>query len=180
MDMTVKIERILYATDLSENARFAAAYAISQASLYGAKIIFLHVLPEVSELLDKNVIGYIDENQWQAIKQSHYQDAKEALIGKRKEYVVVREVLDQFSRNARAERGDREIPEDEILVENGNPVEVILRVVKEKSCDLIVMGTHGRGTLADAMMGSTARRVIRRSVKPVLVVRLPEGKEDQR
>ena len=161
---TVKIERILYATDLSENARFAAAYAISQASLYGAKIIFLHVLPEVSELLDRNVIGYIDENQWQAIKQSHYQDAKEALIGKRKEYVVVREVLDQFSRNARAERGDREIPEDEILVENGNPVE----------------GTHGRGTLADAMMGSTARRVIRRSVKPVLVVRLPEGKEDQR
>ncbi|MEK6195387.1 MAG: hypothetical protein N2F24_14305 [Deltaproteobacteria bacterium] len=27
--------------------------------------------------------------------------------------------------------------------------------------------------MADAMMGSTARRVIRRSVKPVLVVRLP-------
>ncbi|MBW2297332.1 MAG: universal stress protein, partial [Deltaproteobacteria bacterium] len=44
-----KIERILYATDLSENARFAAAYAISQASLYGAKIIFLHVLPEGKE-----------------------------------------------------------------------------------------------------------------------------------
>jgi nucleotide-binding universal stress UspA family protein len=36
------------------------------------------------------------------------------------------------------------------------------------------MGTHGHGTLADAMMGSTARRVLRRSAKPVLVVRLPE------
>jgi nucleotide-binding universal stress UspA family protein len=36
------------------------------------------------------------------------------------------------------------------------------------------MGTHGHGTLADAMMGSTARRVLRRSKKPVLVVRLPE------
>ena len=69
-------------------------------------------------------------------------------------------------------------PEDEILVERGNPVEVILRVAKEKSCDLIVMGTHGRGSLADAMMGSTARRVIRRSVKPVLVVRLPEENQD--
>jgi len=178
MNQTVNIDTILYATDLSENARFAAAYAISQANLYGAKIVFLHVLPEVPELLDRSVIGYIDETQWQAIKESHYQDAKEALIGKRNEHVVVREVLDQFSRNAKAELGGQETPEDEILVERGNPVEVILRVAKEKSCDLIVMGTHGRGSLADAMMGSTARRVIRRSVKPVLVVRLPEENQD--
>lgn len=173
MNQTINIDTILYATDLSENARFAAAYAISQANLYGAKIVFLHVLPEVPELLDRSVIGYIDETQWQAIKQSHYQDAKEALIGKRNDHVVVREVLDQFSRSAKVELGGQETPEDEILVERGNPVEVILRVAAEKSCDLIVMGTHGRGSLADAMMGSTARRVIRRSVKPVLVVRLP-------
>ncbi len=173
MNQTVNIDTILYATDLSENARFAAAYAISQANLYGAKIIFLHVLPGAPELLDRSVIGYIDEAQWQAIKQSHYQDAKEALIGKRNEHVVVREVLDQFSRNAKAEQGGQETLEDEILVETGNPVEVILRVATEKSCDLIVMGTHGRGSLADAMLGSTARRVVRRSTTPVLVVRLP-------
>ena len=54
-----------------------------------------------------------------------------------------------------------------------DPVKVILEVAKEKNCDLIVMGTHGRGVLADVVMGSTARRVIRRSPKPVLVVRLP-------
>jgi len=177
MNQTINIDTILYATDLSENARFAAAYAISQANLYGAKIVFLHVLPEVPELLDRSVIGYIDETQWQAIKQSHYQDAKEALIGKRSERVVVREVLDQFSRNAKAELGGQEIPEDEILVEKGNPVEIILQVAEEKSCDLIVMGTHGRGTLADAMLGSTARRVVRRSTTPVLVVRLPAEDE---
>jgi nucleotide-binding universal stress UspA family protein len=35
------------------------------------------------------------------------------------------------------------------------------------------MGTHGQGTLADAMLGSTAQRVLRRSPVPVLVVRLP-------
>ena len=177
MGENVRIKTILYATDLSENARFAAAYAFSQADAYGARIIFLHVLPEAPELLERSVIGYIDEAQWQAIKQSHYQDAKEALIGKRSEHVVVREVLDQFSRNAKAELGGQEIPEDEILVEKGNPVEIILQVAEEKSCDLIVMGTHGRGTLADAMLGSTARRVVRRSTTPVLVVRLPAEDE---
>ena len=37
-----------------------------------------------------------------------------------------------------------------------------------------MMGTQGHGILEDALIGSTARRVIRRSKKPVLVVRLPD------
>jgi nucleotide-binding universal stress UspA family protein len=65
---------------------------------------------------------------------------------------------------------------DDIIVVRGNPVEEIIKCSKEKNCDLIVMGTHGHGTLADAMIGSTARRVLRRSLKPVLVVRLPDEK----
>jgi nucleotide-binding universal stress UspA family protein len=171
MDINVSIKTILYATDLSENARFAAAYAFSQADAYGARVILLHVLPEMPEIMDRGVVGYIDEDLWESIKQSHYQDAKEALISKRNDHVVVREVLDQFSRKAAV--GQAATSADDILVEKGNPVEVILRVAEEKNCDLIVMGTHGRGTLADAMLGSTARRVVRRSTTPVLVVRLP-------
>jgi nucleotide-binding universal stress UspA family protein len=50
----------------------------------------------------------------------------------------------------------------------------ILETAEEKNCDLIVMGTHGRGALMDAMMGSTTNRVTRRSKIPVLSVRLPE------
>ncbi|NIW10607.1 MAG: universal stress protein, partial [Gammaproteobacteria bacterium] len=60
----VEVKKILYATDLSENARFAFAYAVSLADLYGAKIALLHVLPEVSELMDQHVIGYIDPDKW--------------------------------------------------------------------------------------------------------------------
>lgn len=172
MNRTINIDTILYATDLSENACFAAAYAFSQADAYGARVILLHVLPEMPEIMDRGVVGYIDEDQWESIKQSHYQDAKEALIGKRNDHAVVHEVLDQFSRKAAG--GQAETSADDILVKKGNPVEVILQVAEEKNCDLIVMGTHGRGTLADAMLGSTARRVVRRSTKPVLVVRLPE------
>ncbi|NIW10608.1 MAG: universal stress protein, partial [Gammaproteobacteria bacterium] len=64
---------------------------------------------------------------------------------------------------------------DDIIVERGNPVEEIIKNAEERNCDLIVMGTHGQGTLADVMLGSTARRVIRRAKMPVLVVRLPES-----
>jgi nucleotide-binding universal stress UspA family protein len=53
-------------------------------------------------------------------------------------------------------------------------VEQILAQADAAQADLIVMGTHGQGTFKDAMMGSTARRVLRRSKIPVLVIRLPE------
>jgi len=172
---TVTINKILYATDLSENARYAFAYAVSLADLYKASITFIHVLPEVPDRLDKQVVGYISEERWQEIKSRNVEEAKDAIIGKRRSHPAIRDALQHFSENVKESRpGDGFVTED-IIIERGNPVEKILQYSEEIDCDLIVMGTHGHGTLADAMMGSTARRVLRRSPKPVLVVRLPEA-----
>jgi len=170
----VDVKKILYATDLSENARFAFAYAVSLADLYGAKITLLHVLPEVSELMDKHVVGYIDADRWEEIKAQHFTEAKEALIGKRKGHLAIKDVLHQFSEKVKQGQAGEGFITDDIIVERGNPVEQILKHAEERSCDLIVMGTHGHGTLEDVMIGSTARRIVRRSKMPVLVVRLPE------
>ncbi|MBW2606799.1 MAG: universal stress protein [Deltaproteobacteria bacterium] len=172
----VEVKKILYATDLSESARYAFAYALSLANLYGARITFLHVLPEVSEFVDSHIIGYISADRWEEIKAQHSSEAREALIGKKRDSAAAKAVLDQFSEDAKLGQEGAGFIADEIIVERGNPVEQILKQAKERNCDLIVMGTHGRGTLADAMIGSTARRVLRRSEKPVLVVRLPEEK----
>ncbi|MGB5745464.1 MAG: universal stress protein [Desulfobacterales bacterium] len=170
----VDVKKILYATDLSENARFAFAYAVSLADLYGASIAFIHVLSEIPDLLDKNVLGYISAERWDEIKAQNVQEAKEAIIGKRRDHVAIRDALHQFSENVKESREGEGFVTDDIIVVRGNPVEEIIKYSAEKNCDLIVMGTHGHGTLVDAMMGSTARRVLRRSKKPVLVVRLPE------
>ncbi len=62
----------------------------------------------------------------------------------------------------------------EIKVAHGQPVDEILNYSQECGCDMIVMGTHGYGLLADALMGSVSRRVVRRSMIPVMTVRLPE------
>ena len=169
----VDVKKILYATDLSENARFAFAYAVSLADLYGAKITLMHVLPEIPDLLDKQVIGYIDADRWEEIKARHFQEARDALIGKRKDHLAIKDVLQQFSANATE---GESVDTGQIIVERGNPVEKIIDHSENENFDLIVMGTHGHGTLEDAMIGSTARRVVRRSKVPVLVVRLPEGK----
>ena len=170
----IKVKNILYATDLSENARYAFAYAVSLANLYGAKLTLLHVLPEVPAKLDATVVGYISSDQWEDIKQQHIQEAKKSLTGKRSDRRAIQEVLNHFSADARQEAESNTVEADDIVVIRGNPVELILSTADENNCDLIVMGTHGHGSLADAMMGSTARRVLRRASKPVLVVRLPE------
>jgi nucleotide-binding universal stress UspA family protein len=173
----VEVNKILYATDLSENARYAFAYAVSLADLYNASITIVHVLPEVPDILDKNVIGYISEERWEEIKSQNIEEARDAIIGKKHDHRVIRDALHQFSENVKESREGEGFETDDIIVVRGNPVEEILKYSKERNCDLIVMGTHGHGTLVDAMMGSTARRVLRRSPKPVLVVRLPKGEK---
>jgi len=45
-----------------------------------------------------------------------------------------------------------------------------VRVARELSADLIVVGSHGRGVVARAILGSTADKVVRTAHQPVLVV----------
>ena len=53
----------------------------------------------------------------------------------------------------------------------GDPGEVIVSYAQANSCDEIVMGTHGRGALAGAVMGSVARNVIQQSSLPVVLIK---------
>ena len=171
----VDIKRILYATDLSENARYAMAYAVSLANTYGAQIVILHVIDETPDYVDAGVEGYIGADEWEAIKKRNLDETREILIGKKRDNQMLHEVLEQFCQKLRPGTNDHEAAMDETIIDVGNPVVKILETAEEKKCDLIVMGTHGRGALLDAMMGSTTNRVTRRAKAPVLSVRLPEA-----
>lgn len=169
----IEIKKILYTTDLSENSRYAFAYAASLADLYGAKLILLHVLPELPKV-DARVIGYIEEAMWEEIKMKNILDAKMTLTGKKRGKVAIREALEQFCEDTKANYEGASFVADEIIIKRGNPVEKIVKLAEEQNCDLIVMGRYGHGTIKDAMIGSTVRRVLRRTQKALLVVRLPE------
>ena len=51
----------------------------------------------------------------------------------------------------------------------GKPAPEILRVARERSCDLIVMSTHGLTGMRKLFFGSTTERVLRETTRPVLV-----------
>ena len=51
------------------------------------------------------------------------------------------------------------------------PADEIARYARIHSIDLIVMGTHGRGRMANLLLGSVAEKVVRTAPCPVLTVR---------
>ena len=167
----IQIKKILYATDLSENAVHAFAYAVSLANLYGAGITILHVLAEFPG--EEFIANMINTDTWEEIKNRHYSDARDQLIGKKRDSVAIKEVLEAFSEKTQADAQDQAFVTDEVLIKNGVPAEVIVETAKERNCDLIVVGTYGHGTITDVLVGSTAKWVIKNSPIPVLVIRLP-------
>ncbi|MEO8078635.1 MAG: universal stress protein, partial [Acidobacteriota bacterium] len=58
----------------------------------------------------------------------------------------------------------------ELEVAVGTPAPEILRVARERSCDLIVISTHGLTGMRKLFFGSTTERVLRETTRPVLVV----------
>jgi nucleotide-binding universal stress UspA family protein len=73
----------------------------------------------------------------------------------------------------------------EPVVVEGFKVDEILREARERHCDLIVIGSHGRTGISRMLLGSTAEEVERKACCPVLIVRkchetavgTPEGTE---
>ena len=166
--MIPEINKILYTTDLSETSNFAFSYAASIANRYDASINILYVIKDTtrsSEDLISNVIG---EEKWKEILSRN----KMGIIDK------IRQRLEEFCEQTRSEMSGCPFLVEKILVELGNPVDEIVQEAAKEEYDVVIMGAHGHGAIAGTVIGSVSRRVLRRTSKPVLVVRLPEPDKD--
>jgi len=158
----VDIKHILCTIDFSEDTQYIYAYAKRMAEQFGAKMTLLHVVAE--ELLDLLIFDV-------GIERSS--GAKKRLSLLKEQFQNTRELIIQ---KLKSEIDEAESANIDIVVEKGNPVKVILDMSKKRNCDLIVMGFKGKGSLEDALIGNTVRRVLRRSSIPVYVVRHPGEK----
>jgi nucleotide-binding universal stress UspA family protein len=100
------------------------------------------------------------ESSWESVDRLLREDAETAVAR-------VREI---------AERMDAGVPVDTAVVE-GKPSREIVRYAEGEGCDLVVMGTHGRGGIDRLLLGSVAESVIRASSIPVTAV--PVGAEGE-
>lgn len=165
--MIPDIKKILYTTDMSENARYAFGYAMSLANRYEAGITTIHVVEDTSSFRNSMVNTILGEARWKELLKSN----------EGKIVAAIREEIETFCERAKADSPACPFMLDDIVVRLGNPVQEIMDQIDRSGADLIVMGAHGQGTLADKLIGSTSRRVLRRCEKPVLLVRMPAGEE---
>lgn len=145
---------ILIPTDGSPLALVGARQAVTLAKDLNAKLTALHVsapwTPPYSE--SSAVIASFEQSK------RAYENETQA---------KARKALDDVQSLAR----DARVACDNVTLVDTQPWESIIRTAETQRCDLIVMGSHGRGTLGTMLLGSQALQVLSHSKIPVLVCR---------
>ena len=172
--MGAQIQKILFATDLSNQARHAFGYAASIADRYNASIAILHIMEELPESVTSRLRGLLGKEKYEELGKKAQSEVRELLIGKKRDSVMIRQAIEAFWDETKGGGSERTDVVDEIIVKEGNIVDEILAQAETGGCDLIIMAYYARNMMAEAMMRGVTRRVLRRSKKPVLLVPMPE------
>ena len=136
-------KKIVWATDGSENADRALAYAKSLASAEGATLTVVHIVQKIATSGDKALA-------WNANEEDVEAKANE----------IVSELSDE-GLNATLR----------IVTHVGpQPAHEIADIAREEEADLIVVGTRGHAAIAGLLLGSVTQRLLHVAPCPVLVV----------
>ncbi len=159
--MTPQIKKILYATDLSKNSSYAFLYATDMARRHDARIVILHAIEPVPAYAAAYT-GMTDE-----LKRKQQEETVEE----------IRQRLGEFCKKTETQIGPPCVElVSKVLVLRGHPPEEILNAANKEGCDAIVLGSHGKGFLAHAFLGSVSNAVLNRTQKPVFIIPLPSEK----
>ena len=165
----IKYKKILYVTDLSESGRHAFPHAVAIARSNDALLTVFHVVDN-RDL--QSLESYMSSELWEELTKSNLDDARQILIGRRRENLAIKNV-EQFCEESLAEQPEQPVLSYDVKVEFGERLEKILDEAHGGGYDLLVISKHGnRASVSDAVLGDTTRRVIRRCKIPVLVVPL--------
>lgn len=140
-------EKILLATDGSEDALRAADYALELAKKNGATVEIIYVLPMIPVFGPEKTLF-------------HGLAAVEDLKSHGEE--VLADTLKKFAA--------QNIPV-ETKIAQGDPADLICEEAKEKGVSLIVIGTRGNTGVTRWVMGSVSSKVVNHAPCSVLVIR---------
>ena len=147
--MSATPQRILCATDFSPTGERAQRAAVALARRFAAELHLLYV----QVLLDDPHLAEERRDEIQRLLATADRERRMALEA--------------------AVRG-RTDPTHCHVVTGLSAADGIVRTCTQLTCDLIVLGTHGRRGLSHLLLGSVAERVVRTAPVPVVTVR-PDG-----
>ena len=142
--------KILFATDFSESSEHAFEYALALAQQFNSRLIILHVINEPVDLRGFYVPHVSFENLEKEIEEG------------------AQKMMSKF-----CSTHIQDFSNFETAIVSGIPFEEILKRAEADQVSFIVLGTQGRSGIDHLLFGSTAERVVRKAVCPVVTVRLP-------
>lgn len=145
------IKTVLVPVDGSEHSKLTLREAADFASLFSARLLILHVIPELS--YPPYYMGAVEVGPAAAFYEEDERKLKEAGV----------QILSKAISNVST------FPVSvETRLETGDPPEIITRVAAERNADLIVMGTSGPGKWESFWDQGVSHRVLQKSPCPVL------------
>ena len=155
-------KHILLPTDGSKLAEKASRAAVELAKSEGASVVGFHALPSYEKSAYQTVAispGWITEEDFDKFNQR----AAKKYLG----------TIEKLAHEAG-------VPYEAYTLTQKHPALAIVEAVENKRCDLIFMGSHGRGDLAQVFLGSVTTKVLSLCSTPVLVYRSGPGKARKR
>jgi nucleotide-binding universal stress UspA family protein len=143
-------KHILLPTDGSRLSEDAIRMGVQLAKTVNAKVTGFYVMPEF------HVFTY---------KTEMLEDTKREFAKDSKAHAA--QYLSVIETAAKAAGVTCEI----VSATHDHPYEAIIRVAKQRGCDLIVMASHGRKGVQAVLLGSETQKVLTHSHVPVLVCR---------
>ena len=146
-----KFRKLFVAIDFSPNSDEALRQAHDRALSTGAQLAVCHIVPNE---LRSNLL-FPDISRIAALK-----------------FPLEMKQIAEAAAARVAEITGRTEGEFELIVDDGTPQALILKRAEEWLADLVIVGSHGQTSAADALLGSVTDSVIRHAHCPVLIVRL--------
>jgi len=158
--MSIQVKRILVAKDLSKESSNVIRYALELGGKFDAEIHVLHVMPTVDHAVLNMVAISMGPDRLAELNAMNEKDLGEQT---RRQLNVI---LEEETR-----RGDVQLSKPpQIEVHHGEAAPVILDVADRLDADMIILGSHTKGKLHYAFLGSVAEKILRKSHRTVVIV----------
>jgi len=146
--MRIQPKKILSAIDFSTFTDSIFSHSVALCKKYEAKLLLVHVTTDLKTLLEHSETALDVE----ALQKSNIRHAQERLEERVKGLPI----------------------ENEIIISQGTPADIISRLASEQQADMVITATHGKAGFKRILLGSVTEKLIKTLHCPLLVLPLQE------
>lgn len=150
-DNVQAVKNILVATDFSKSSDFALTRALEIAKKNNAKITLLNVIQktQTDNFIDNTLKKLLPKGLWLTTE-----EYKKTLLQEKTQTMWKHNIEINYA-----------------TISKGKPAQKILHYAKNNKIDLLIIGAHGKYSIRDTFIGTTAEYIAKHTPCPVLIIK---------